>query len=661
MRARRVRRSSIQNGRALEQRLAQLEDLLRQRQKGDVVSEERTMGQPSATLSHCTQRGEKQTELYYSDGEHFMADLMDTPSSNGLSHHVGNEKDANFWSPPQMGQSMNVGDGVTGESMFGWNDCLFSFDNNIPALEIGVSLPFPAHTGTPKLAFGSPKPSNPAGILSRASFCNSIGHNRRSSILAPESTDDSCTPGLLLSICSPAGIAWVSERCVASDFGHCARMLMVDICGRQRPGPKSPEDREPEPDQATAWKYCKAYFEEALESVMGIVYRPDFEARLRVHFAHGTVANDDPGWYALRNAVYASGCRAEYSKACHSVGFEEAQERGWRYFENALSIQSQLLYGQTEITAVQALIAMCFFTEGLGNPTLEYLLCSNALLLAQAKGLHRRSVSPSNDPQEHHRNWLFWAIYCYATHLSCLWGYAPVINDDTITCGIPSVAGESGTINTQIFTHIIKLCRISSTIVRQITAMKTLSQTPEEVISVISKLHSQLTAWRDALPSSIQPDTPIDPSQLPLGYHLHHLMFLHYTYYGSVMLLHSTFAYPWNSSIDSSQNSNVSGQIATSTNIIITAARNMILATRYTNINASLPGWLLLYYPLVGFMNAFFYVIKHPNLPSTRSDIALMDMVVGHFGHLGFLSAQEMAFSFPRQIVMLASTRAKKA
>jgi len=72
-------------------------------------------------------------------------------------------------------------------------------------------------------------------------------------------------------------------------------------------------------------------------------------------------------------------------------------------------------------------------------------------------------------------------------------------------------------------------------------------------------------------------------------------------------------------------------------------------------------GSLLLSYPLVGFMNAFFYVLKYPNIQSTRSDIALMDMVVGHFGHLGFLSAHEMAYSFPRQIVMLALTTAKKA
>jgi len=91
---------------------------------------------------------------------------------------------------------------------------------------------------------------------------------------------------------------------------------------------------------------------------MGIVHRPDFEARLRLHFAPGTRANDDPGWYALRNTVYASGCRMECSKAYHSTGFEEARERGWRYFENALSVQSQLLYGKTDITAVQALVAM---------------------------------------------------------------------------------------------------------------------------------------------------------------------------------------------------------------------------------------------------------------------------------------------------------------
>lgn len=90
---------------------------------------------------------------------------------------------------------------------------------------------------------------------------------------------------------------------------------------------------------------------------MGIVHRQTFEERLRLHFG-GELSDDDPGWYALRNAVYASGCRAEYSKACHSMAFEEAQDRGWRFLKNALSVQTELLYGQTDISAVQALVAM---------------------------------------------------------------------------------------------------------------------------------------------------------------------------------------------------------------------------------------------------------------------------------------------------------------
>lgn len=93
---------------------------------------------------------------------------------------------------------------------------------------------------------------------------------------------------------------------------------------------------------------------------MGVVDQPKFEDRLRAHFSESSLSHDEPCWYALRNAVYASGSRAEYSKACHSVGYDEAQERGWRYFENALSVQTDLLYGETDITAMQALLTMAF-------------------------------------------------------------------------------------------------------------------------------------------------------------------------------------------------------------------------------------------------------------------------------------------------------------
>ena len=139
---------------------------------------------------------------------------------------------------------------------------------------------------------------------------------------------------------------------------------------------------------------------------------------------------DDASWFALRNTVYASGCRIVLSKQA-SVTFSEAQSQAWLYFENALSVHTELLYTPTGLTAVQALALMVsilansliivifdifqsLYTEGLGSPALEYMLCSSAARLAQSKGLHRQPAKLWNVPHSEvlHRNWLFWAIYC---------------------------------------------------------------------------------------------------------------------------------------------------------------------------------------------------------------------------------------------------------
>lgn len=53
-------------------------------------------------------------------------------------------------------------------------------------------------------------------------------------------------------------------------------------------------------------------------------------------------------------------------------------------------------------------------------------------------------------------------------------------------------------------------------------------------------------------------------------------------------------------------------------------------------------------------MNCFIHIVKYPTLATNQSDIALMDMVMGHFGHLGFLSSSETTFLSLRGIVMLA-------
>jgi hypothetical protein len=87
------------------------------------------------------------------------------------------------------------------------------------------------------------------------------------------------------------------------------------------------------------------------------VHRLAFETRLKAQFANLSEFDDDPSWFALRNIVYASGCRIVMSKDPTKT-FNEAQAESWKFFENALSAHTELVYTPTSLTAVQALALM---------------------------------------------------------------------------------------------------------------------------------------------------------------------------------------------------------------------------------------------------------------------------------------------------------------
>ena len=105
----------------------------------------------------------------------------------------------------------------------------------------------------------------------------------------------------------------------------------------------------------TCW--LKAYFEESAEATFGVVYRPDFVKSLRAHFRGDRVSEDNVAWYALRQTVFASGCRIYLSKD-PLMSFTDIQTESWSYFQGALSVLSELLFTPTGSLAVRALAAM---------------------------------------------------------------------------------------------------------------------------------------------------------------------------------------------------------------------------------------------------------------------------------------------------------------
>jgi hypothetical protein len=87
------------------------------------------------------------------------------------------------------------------------------------------------------------------------------------------------------------------------------------------------------------------------------VYRPEFEEHLRRHFQSSGPREEDAASYAMRNAVYAVGCRA--AAGMDGVkDFMGVQERSLQFFFNAFSVYTHLLYMPTGLRAVQALVVM---------------------------------------------------------------------------------------------------------------------------------------------------------------------------------------------------------------------------------------------------------------------------------------------------------------
>jgi hypothetical protein len=101
-------------------------------------------------------------------------------------------------------------------------------------------------------------------------------------------------------------------------------------------------------------KTFAAYFDNAQESAFGMIDRQSFEDRLQAHFKT-SATDDDQAWYALRNAIYATGARIALSR---KASFRVASDVSWAYFCNAFAVHSELVYFKSTLMAIQALAVM---------------------------------------------------------------------------------------------------------------------------------------------------------------------------------------------------------------------------------------------------------------------------------------------------------------
>ncbi|KAH8691680.1 fungal-specific transcription factor domain-containing protein [Talaromyces proteolyticus] len=458
-------------------------------------------------------------------------------------------------------------------------------------------------------------------------------------------------PRSLLSIFSKPAVTWIMSRVKTPGFNIIALRFVTDVSRTLKINDTLSSSRAPEPPPEIAWQYTKAFFEEAPAQAFGIVDRVWFESRLRAHFNNSMP--DDKSYYALRNIVWASGSRIVLSKTVTS--FVETWQASWAWFENALSVHTEIIFFRSSMIAVQVLILMAYYSEGMGKISLQYMLCSDAIRLSCAKGLHRQPARSWNISLHEisHRNWMFWSIYCLEKQICSRSGRPSIIDDDEISSQVPEKA-LSGQLGDTIYCHVlIQLIRLCSTTKKRLSSAQALRQTPAQLIETIRNLNQEL----DGLKRSIQPDfaldAPLETSQLPKGMTLRQAQSLQSHYFSLVLDINTPLAYPWSgvhTSID--QDMAALAQIGASCDAVARASRAAILATRQIRVDASCTALVATYTPVYCFSNLFLHILR--NTTTAQSDLVLLDMALGYFSNIEFVTGLELSFRFVREMCHFA-------
>jgi hypothetical protein len=168
-----------------------------------------------------------------------------------------------------------------------------------------------------------------------------------------------------------------------------------------------------------------------------------------------------------------------------------------------------------------------------------------------------------------------------------------MIDDDEISCQVPKSIVHGSTINLEILTHIVTHAQIASRISKRLLSVASFQKTPTALLETVSDLNLQLQCWRESLNSSLQPNIPINRSELRSTCELNAIIYLHFAYYGSLTAIHTIFFYPWISAICGvdPRNATLCEQMAVSTNIVADAARSIIQTTRHMRVDAASPQW----------------------------------------------------------------------
>lgn len=168
------------------------------------------------------------------------------------------------------------------------------------------------------------------------------------------------------------------------------------------------------------------------------------------------------------------------------------------------------------------------------------------------------------------------------------------IDDSEITCTMPTEVSVDSQVNLEMMTAAIKHTSLLGVINRKIGALKLKRTTLQELREVMDDLSQQLNDWWCTLPDFLKFDLRGPPPKLPPNVRFQHVAWHHFSYYESLVTIHSVLVHPWNAptlAVKQDEKEELARLVATSTEIYLTATRKFILDYPQIKVTALCPKW----------------------------------------------------------------------
>ncbi|EKG16854.1 hypothetical protein MPH_05957 [Macrophomina phaseolina MS6] len=228
------------------------------------------------------------------------------------------------------------------------------------------------------------------------------------------------------------------------------------------------------------------------------------------------------------------------------------------------------------------------------------------------------------------------------------------MDDDCITCPLPEPTSSGDKEKIEYFNHLVRLTHILSSVLKFLSHLRMRGMDPNWLIRSVQHLNAELRTWTESVPPPCRPE-PLRKDSSALNVPLNLILYIRCTYFGLVITLNSSFTHPWLLDwIGHHGNARFQKQIDESTELVIKASRDAIQDTKHIDMDFTSPVWLVFYYPLVGLIHLFVHIVKSPQAPTVQLDLALLDIISGHFARLKYTTSSTIAFPFVKELCRFA-------